>query len=105
MSPESIIANLKELHRQAKLTPDNHEAVKESISVISSLLGVSESNSQMTPEVAVTNVITLYNRVPMSLEEYEVLRQNIGFVASKLPKEAKTEENGVSGQVQDKKKK
>jgi hypothetical protein len=105
MSPESIIANLKELHRQAKLTPDNHEAVKESISVISSLLGVSESNSQMTPEVAVTNVITLYNRVPLSLEEYEVLRQNIAFVASKLPKEVKTEEAGASGTIQEKKKK
>jgi hypothetical protein len=105
MSPESIIANLKELHRQAKLTPDNHEAVKESISVISSLLGVSESNSQMTPEVAVNNIITLYNRVALSLEEYEVLRQNITFVVSKLPKETKTEENGASGTVQEKKKK
>ena len=59
----------------------------------------------MTPEVAVTNVITLYNRVPLSLEEYEVLRQNIAFVASKLPKEVKTEEAGASGTIQEKKKK
>jgi tRNA C32,U32 (ribose-2'-O)-methylase TrmJ len=105
MSPESIIANLKELHRQAKLTPDNHETVKESISVISSLLGVSETSSEMTPHNAVNNIITLYNRVPMSLEEYEVLRQNITFVATKLPKEEKTEEAGAFGTIQEKKKK
>jgi hypothetical protein len=105
MNPETIIANLRDLHRQSRLTPENHEAVRESISVLSSLLGLSETNSEMTPQVALTNIVTLYNRVPLSLEEYEVIRQSLAIIATRLPKEQKTDEAGASGSLQEKKKK
>lgn len=79
ISPQSALANFRDLHRQVKLTPDNHEAIKESLVVLESLLGETQEKREfkITPEIAFENIVALYNRAIISLEEHEMIKNSL----------------------------
>lgn len=79
ISPQSALANFRDLHRQVKLTPDNHEAIKESLLVLESLLGETQEKREfkMSPTIAFENIVALYNRAVISLEEHEMIKNSL----------------------------
>ena len=79
ISPPSAVANFRDLHRQVKLTPDNHEAIKESLEVLESLLGDSQEKREfkIQPQTAFENIVALYNRAVISLEEHEIIKDSL----------------------------
>lgn len=79
ISPSSALANFRDLHRQVKLTPDNHEAIKESLLVLESLLGDQQEKPEfkIAPQTAFENIVALYNRATISLEEHEMMKASL----------------------------
>ena len=79
ISPQNALAKFRELHAQVKLMPDQHEAVKESLAVLESLLGRTQEKPEfkITPQTAFENIVVLYNRAVISLEEHETIKNSL----------------------------
>ena len=82
ITPDQALANFAALHRQSRLLPEQHEAIKESLAVLGGVVTPeSKPESKITPDVALNNVLALFTRATVSLEEHEALKASFNAVA------------------------
>ena len=82
ITPEQALANFAALHRQSRLLPEQHEAIKESLAVLNGVVTPeSKPESKITPDVALNNILALFTRATVSLEEHEALKASFNTIA------------------------
>lgn len=89
MNYQQALNNIAALHAQVRLTPQVHEAVKESILVLNEFFSPKKSDQkyQIGPNDAFNNLAAMYNASQMSLQEHEALKASFEFIATELQKE------------------
>lgn len=77
MNLDQAIANLAVLYRQSRLTPEQHEAMRDSLT---SLMAIAfpdrKLSSQISPDIALSNFNSLYLRSNLTAEEYDALKES-----------------------------
>ena len=86
MNYQQALNNIAALHAQVRLTPQAHEAVKESILVLNEFFSPKKSDQkyQIGVNDAFNNLVAMYNASQMTLQEHEALRASFEFVAAEL---------------------
>lgn len=82
ITPDQALANFAALHRQSRLLPEQHEALKESLQVLASLVNPeNKTESKLAPDVALNNFFQVYTRATVSVEEHEALKSSFNVIA------------------------
>jgi hypothetical protein len=74
MNNQQALSNIELLHRQVRLTPEAHEAIKESISVFKNRIDNTAATSNISIENAFNNLVAMYNASSLTLSEHEALK-------------------------------
>jgi hypothetical protein len=82
ITSDQALANFAALHRQSRLLPEQHEALKESLQVLGSLVNPdNKTESKIAPDVALNNFFQLYTRANVTVDEHEALKSSFNVVA------------------------
>lgn len=82
ITTEQALANFAALHRQSRLLPEQHEALKESLQVLAGLANPdNKTESKLAPDVALNNFFQLYTRATVTVEEHEALKASFNVIA------------------------
>jgi len=82
ITTDQALANFAALHRQSRLLPEQHEALKESLIVLAGLANpANKSESKLAPDVALNNFFQLYTRANVTVEEHEALKAGFNLIA------------------------
>jgi hypothetical protein len=96
ITPDQALANFAALHRQSRLLPEQHEAMKESLQVLGGLANpANKTESKLAPDVALNNFFQLYTRATVTVEEHEALKASFNVI-SPLVQAAKKDEASAS---------
>jgi hypothetical protein len=82
MNNQQAISNIELLHRQVRLTPEAHEAIKESISVFKNRIDNTAATSNISIETAFNNLVAMYNASSLTLAEHEALKASFQALAA-----------------------
>jgi len=82
ITTDQALANFAALHRQSRLLPEQHEALKESLIVLAGLANpANKTESKLAPDVALNNFFQLYTRANVTVEEHEALKAGFNLIA------------------------
>ena len=82
ITTDQALANFAALHRQSRLLPEQHEALKESLLVLAGLVNpANKAESKLAPDVALNNFFQLYTRATVTVEEHEALKSGFNVIA------------------------
>lgn len=82
ITTDQALANFAALHRQSRLLPEQHEALKESLLVLAGLVNpANKTESKLAPDVALNNFFQLYTRATVTVEEHEALKSSFNVIA------------------------
>lgn len=82
ITTDQALANFAALHRQSRLLPEQHEALKESLQVLACLANPAhKTESKLAPDVALNNFFQLYTRANVTVEEHEALKSSFNVIA------------------------
>jgi hypothetical protein len=82
MNNQQALSNIELLHRQVRLTPEAHEAIKESISVFKNRIDNTAATSNISIENAFNNLVAMYNASSLTLSEHEALKASFQALAA-----------------------
>lgn len=82
MNNQQAISNIELLHRQVRLTPEAHEAIKESISIFKNRIDNTAATSNISIENAFNNLVAMYNASSLTLAEHEALKASFQALAA-----------------------
>ncbi len=82
ITPDQALANFAALHRQSRLLPEQHEAMKESLQVLGGLANpANKTESKLAPDTALNNFFQVYTRATVTVEEHEALKASFSVIA------------------------
>ena len=82
ITTDQALANFAALHRQSRLLPEQHEAMKESLQVLAGLVNpANKTESKLTAETALNNFFQLYARATVTVDEHEALKSSFNAIA------------------------
>lgn len=82
ITPDQALANFAALHRQSRLLPEQHEALKESLQVLAGLANPdNKTESKLAPDTALNNFFQVYTRATVTVEEHEALKASFSVIA------------------------
>lgn len=83
ITPDQALANFAALHRQSRLLPEQHEALKESLQVLAGLVNPeNKTESKLTADTALNNFFQLYTRANVTVDEHEALKSSFNAMAT-----------------------
>lgn len=92
ITTDQALANFAALHRQSRLLPEQHEALKESLQVLAGLVNpANKTDSKLASDTALNNFFQLYTRATVTVEEHEALKSSFNVIAPLVQSSKQTE--------------
>lgn len=91
LTHQQALTNLSVLYRKVKMVPEEHEAIQESIAVLTNLVSPTTSDRKLniTSQEAFSNMVAVYSRAALTADEFEAMKETLSILA-KIVKESDT---------------